>query len=156
MPVLDNIKWERFAKEVAAGKSYTGAYKSIGGKAKDPAKAASALASHPEIRERIEELARRVTNKTMERVGERVALTKNWVLDKLVENVEKAMTAKSGSSIANRALELLGTELGMFRNDGPRKPITLEDLSDEDLMKMLRPEEPTPPEVPEEPLQPLH
>jgi hypothetical protein len=33
----------------------------------------------------------------MERLGERIALTKNWVLDKLVENVEKAMTVKSGS-----------------------------------------------------------
>ena len=91
----------------------------------------------PEVRSRIEELARRVTNKTMERVGERIALTKNWVLDKLVENVEKAMTAKSGSSVANRALELLGTELGMFRNDGPVKPSTLDDLSTEDLERMV-------------------
>ena len=73
----------------------------------------------------------------MERVGERIALTKNWVLDKLVENVEKAMTAKSGSSISNRALELLGTELGMFPNDGPAKPPTLDDLSTEDLERMV-------------------
>jgi hypothetical protein len=41
------------------------------------------------------------------------------------------------SSVANRALELLGTELGMFRNDGPPKPIILEDLSTEDLEKLL-------------------
>jgi hypothetical protein len=34
-------------------------------------------------------------------------------------------------------LELLGTELGMFRNDGPPKPITLEDLSTEDLNRLL-------------------
>ena len=39
--------------------------------------------------------------------------------------------------MANRALELLGTELGMFRNDGPPKPITLEDLSTEDLNRLL-------------------
>lgn len=62
----------------------------------------------------------------MERVGERIALTKCWVLDKLVENLEKAMRGKSGSPVANRALELVGTELGMFRNDEPRKPITLD------------------------------
>ena len=55
---------------------------------------------------RINQLARRVTNKTMEKVGERIALTKSWVLDKLVENVKKAMTLKSRSSVANRALEL--------------------------------------------------
>jgi hypothetical protein len=46
---------------------------------------------------RIKELVRRATYKSMERLGERIALTKNWVLDKLVENVEKAMTVKSGS-----------------------------------------------------------
>src|ERR1700687_2556643 len=28
-------------------------------------------------------------------------------------------------------------ELGMFRNDGPLKPPTLEDLSDEDIHRML-------------------
>ena len=38
---------------------------------------------------------------------------------------------------SDRALELLGTELGMFRNDGPVKPPTLEDLSIEDLEKLL-------------------
>jgi len=54
----------------------------------------------------INEFARRATNKTMEKVGERIALTKSWVLDKLVENVKKAMTLKSRSSVANRALEL--------------------------------------------------
>ena len=37
---------------------------------------------------------------TMERVGS-IALTWSWVLDKLVENVEKALTAKTGSSVAN-------------------------------------------------------
>ena len=36
------------------------------------------------------------------------------------------MKSPYGSSVANRALELLGTELGMFRNDGPVKPLTLE------------------------------
>jgi hypothetical protein len=34
-------------------------------------------------------------------------------------------------------LELLGTELGMFRNDGPPKPPRLEDLPSEDLQRML-------------------
>ena len=47
------------------------------------------------------------------------------------------MMAKSGSSVANRALELLDTELGMFRNDGPVKPLTLDDLSTEDLERMV-------------------
>jgi len=42
----------------------------------------------------INELTRRATNKTMEKVGERIALTKNWVLDEPVENVKKAITLR--------------------------------------------------------------
>jgi hypothetical protein len=41
-----------------------------------------------------------------------------------------------GSSVANRAVELLGTELGTFRNDGPLKP-RLEDFPSEDLEQIL-------------------
>ena len=111
MPVLDNIKWERFAKEVAAGKSYTDAYKSLKSKAKDPAKAGSALASNPEVRGRPNELARRVTNKTMERVSERVAITKEYIIEQLLDNAELAK--KSGAwGTRNRALELIGKEIG--------------------------------------------
>ena len=58
-------------------------------------------------------------------------------MDSLRENAEKAMKSPRGSSVANRALELLGTELGMFRNDVPPKPPRLEDLPTEDLERML-------------------
>ena len=43
-----------------------------------------------------------------------LALTREWVLGKLKENAEKALKAEGGSPVANRALELLGKELGMF------------------------------------------
>ncbi len=128
MPVLNNIKWERFAKEVAAGKSYTEAYKSLKCKAKDPAKAGSALASNPEVRGRIDELARRVTNKCIERLSERVAITKEYTIEQLLDNAELAR--KSGAyGPRNRALELMGKELGMFGDQAPpQPPQTLEDL----------------------------
>lgn len=59
---------------------------------------------------------------------ERVALTKEWILAKLVDNAERALQHaqaldrdgkpigdfKYEGSVANRALELLGKELGMF------------------------------------------
>jgi hypothetical protein len=45
---------------------------------------------------------------------EELAITKEWVLGKLKENAEKALKAEGGSPVANRALELLGKELGMF------------------------------------------
>ena len=133
MPALENPKWEKFAKEVARGKTQRAAYKAIDGKAKDPDSAASDLANNPKVKARIKELTSRVTDKAIERA----ALTKSWVIESLRANAEKAMKSPYGSSVANRALELLGTELGMFRNDGLPKPPRLEDLPTEDLERML-------------------
>lgn len=133
MPVLENPKWEKFAREVARGATQRAAYKACGYIAKDIDSAASDLANNPQVKARIEELSRRCTDKAIERA----ALTKSWVMEKLRENAEKALKLPHGSSVANRALELIGTELGMFRNDGPRKPLSLEDLSIEDLEKLL-------------------
>jgi hypothetical protein len=63
-------------------------------------------------------------------------VTKAWVIEKLRENAEKALALPDGSSVANRALELLGKELGMF-GDGQPQPPRLEDLSTEDLEELL-------------------
>ena len=49
-----------------------------------------------------------------------------------------------GRRLRTARCELLGTEFGMFRNDGSPKPITLDDLSTEDLKRLLG-EEPEPP-----------
>jgi hypothetical protein len=157
MPVLENTRWELFAKQVAAGKTYTNAYKSLKSKAKDPAKAGSALASNPEVRGRIDELARRATNKCIERVSARVAITKEWVLRELLDNAELAKADGSWAA-RNRSLELVGKEIGMFGDQEPPKPPRLEDLSDEDLQRMLAesiaanppaepPQEPDPPTI---------
>jgi hypothetical protein len=53
---------------------------------------------------------------------ERCAITKTWVMESLRENAEKAMKSPRGSSVANRVLDLLGTQLGLFRNDAPPIP----------------------------------
>jgi hypothetical protein len=66
-------------------------------------------------------------------------VTKSWVLEKLRENAEKALEAPHGSAVANRALELLGTELGLFGDQPPPKPPqTLEDLPSQILEQILR------------------
>ncbi len=89
----------------------------------------------PVVRDRIEEL-RAIRSKAVEKATEKevaktaakdiekVRLTKQWVLDKLVRNAQLAMQeeahaegkgpTKYDGSVANRALELLGKELGMF------------------------------------------
>ena len=86
-----------------------------------------------------------------------MAISKAWVIEKLVENVERTMQAepvrrKTGDgeeevpgeyvyngSVANKALELLGKELGMFINrkevGGPNE---FERMSDEELEAFLR------------------
>jgi hypothetical protein len=71
------------------------------------------------------------------------APTRQWVLARLVDNVERALQlgeagggetarGKYDGSVANRALELLGKELGMFteRSDNQHTP---HDISDQPL-----------------------
>jgi hypothetical protein len=64
----------------------------------------------PDICERIEELRSRADT-ALNRAIERVSLTKEWVV--AVANVEAAK-ARGDGAVINRALELLGRELGMF------------------------------------------
>jgi hypothetical protein len=73
----------------------------------------------------------------VERTAERVALTKEWVLEKLRENAEEALQVKGGSAVANRALELLGNHLGLFKEPEQKLPVNLEDLPPGTLERML-------------------
>lgn len=118
MPMLDNPRWERFAQGLAAGKSASEAYVAAGYEANDGN--ASRLKGNEKVEARVAELLGRVT--------EGVVLTKQWVLERLIENANRAMQAESKlgengepvgeyqyqGNVANRALELLGKELGMF------------------------------------------
>ena len=133
MPVLDRPSWEKFAKAVASGKTQRAAYKACGFKAKDVDSAASDLANNPKVKQRIKELTARVTDKAIERA----ALTKEWVLEGLRSNAEKALQVEGGSAVANRALELLGNHLGLFKEPEQKLPLRLEDLPPEVLANML-------------------
>jgi len=123
MPALPNAKHERFVLELLAGKSQSEAYLAAGYSAKSVAVASAAatrLLKDPTIAARLEELQAAAAAKA--------ALSKSWVLEKLRENVERAMQAtpvldRDGKptgeyvyqgSVANRALELIGKEQGMF------------------------------------------
>lgn len=123
MPILDNAQHEKFVQELVKGKGNGEAYIAAGYKAKNVAVAsacATKLLKIAQIAARIAELQKKAEDKAV--------LTKTWVIKRLVENVERAMTAiavtdregeatgeyKYEGSVANRALELLGKELGMF------------------------------------------
>lgn len=131
MPVLSNPRHERFAQELAKGKSAAEAYV-IAGYEKNTGNA-STLKSQESISNRVNELlAERdeMARKATEKAAEALAIDREWVLARLVENVDRAMQAvpvrldeegnaangeyRYEGSVANRALELLGKELGMF------------------------------------------
>jgi phage terminase small subunit len=136
MPVLTNPRWERFAQEMAKGKSNTAAYVEAGFKARANSAAVNAnkLLKNPNVSGRVAELLAerdRMHIAATEKATERLSIDRGWVIGKLVENVERAMQAvpvtrkengeevgtgeyRYEGSVANRALELLGKELGMF------------------------------------------
>jgi phage terminase small subunit len=122
MRSLKNPKHERFAQELAKGKTADEAYQNAGFK---PNRGnAARLKANESIRARVNKLQTRA----VERVVEKTALTKEWVLDGLRENYERAMQRKRArndagdevgnfsyqGNVANRALELIGKEIGMF------------------------------------------
>lgn len=103
MPMLSNARHERFAQALAAGKTADEAYQEAGYKPSRPH--ASRLATKGNVKERLAELLGRAT--------EGIVLTRQWVIEELVANA-KAAKARQDGSVVNRALELLGKEIGMF------------------------------------------
>lgn len=116
MPVLANLKHERFANHIAAGMTQAAAYKSAGFKSKHPESPASKISKNPLVAARIKELTRRITNAAVRKATEEVAITKELILRELWENAQRGAQVHGGSAVTNRALELLGKELGLFRD----------------------------------------
>ena len=103
MPPLDNSRHEKFAQGLAQGMSAAEAYTAAG--YNGDRTAASRLSTNVNVQSRVSELK--------ERAAASVSLTKEWVLERLIANV-KAGQQNADLSPANKALELLGKELGMF------------------------------------------
>ena len=126
---LRNPRHERFAQELAGGKTAIEAYRLAGYRPDRPN--ASRLQYEHNILHRVDEILaerERIHAQATVLAIERATVNKEWVLDRLRQNVERAMQIEqvkraSGiptgefryqGSVANRALELLGKELGMF------------------------------------------
>ena len=147
MPPLNNTQHEKFVQELVKGKNQADAYLGAGYKAKSTGVASAAatrLLKEPAIQERIAELQAKAAEKTV--------LSKQWVIDKLIANVERSMQAAPvvdakgiptgeytyQGNVANKALELLGKEQGMFidRKEVGR-PGSFEELTDEELQEAI-------------------
>lgn len=120
-----NPRQQKFVDGYLAGKPAYQAYIDAGYKVKDRRNAesnSSALLRNPKISAIVEA----AEAKAIETAGISVV----WVIQRLVENVKRAMTPEQvldregnptgrwtwNGSIANRSLELLGKHLGMFSN----------------------------------------
>ena len=114
MPVLRSVKEERFASAVAEGMTRAQAYKSAGFIGKDPQLRADNLCRKKEVKARIKELTGRISKRAVDRATKRLSIDKEWVLRELVDNAVQASKVRGGSSVRNRALELIGKHLGMF------------------------------------------
>lgn len=126
---LKNARHERFAQELAKGKSQVDAFAAAG--YRPIAANASRLISNDNIRNRVLEL----TKQTAEKVTEKVAIDAAWVLKKASELHDKALEEKQ-LSVAKGALDIIGKHVDVqaFReNVNHSGLIEYKNLSDEEI-----------------------
>jgi hypothetical protein len=144
-----------YARERAAGKTGLEAYRLAypNAKASDATarKEAKRLDKRAAIAQSIADLQVKTTEAIAKATAEQFAITKQWVIEQLVENVQIAKAAvpvldKKGEetgefianlAAANRALELLGKELQMFREQPSKAPDPLDGLSHDQVRQFL-------------------
>lgn len=128
---LKNAKREHFAQLVSTGENATRAYVTAGYSPNGAAQSANQLLRKTEVSSRISYLRSVIQEKqevATEVVIQKAALDKAWVIAQLMENVSMAKSAepvldaegqptgeyRQNLNAANKALELLGKEVGMF------------------------------------------
>ena len=120
MPVLSNPRYEAFALLVANGESATKAYAAAGFKDSPAAmQNASRLINKDEVRIRVDELRGRATERGIQKANECIeiaAISRARVLQRLTQLGMLAEASEQWSP-AIRAEELIGKELGMFKDN---------------------------------------
>src|SRR6266516_3187968 len=144
MPQLFNPRHERFCALVAEGKSVSAAHEEAGYRRNDGN--AYALRHRDDVSARISELLAERAAQNAEasaKAVETLALTQEWVLGELKRNAEQAAKLKQYGP-SNRALELLGKQLGMFidraeiTQANEFKGMSLEEMRQELVMRARR------------------
>ncbi len=144
--ILPNPKHEKFAQAIAEGKTNAEAYSASGYKV-NGSNSANALGSKllrkVTVRDRVYSIRTAQFDEALKIAG----YSKSMVLKMLVENAQNAMkltpkgkpAATYNQAAANRALELIGKEAGMFvdRTDARVTVKSIADLPDSDLTAIL-------------------
>jgi adenosyl cobinamide kinase/adenosyl cobinamide phosphate guanylyltransferase len=126
---LKNVRHERFAQELAKGKSQLEAYVAAG--YKPDRGAATRLSANVSVRDRVLELTKMTTEKVVEKTGIDAA----WVLKKAAELHATALKEKQ-FSVAKGALDIIGKHVDVqaFREQIQHSGlIEYKNLSDEEI-----------------------
>lgn len=152
MPILRNARQELFCQAFTEGNSAEKAYVAAGYK---PNRAnAGKLRRIEHVSRRIDEIltARNAAvDRATVKAVEKAALSKAWVLQKLTENLERSLQARPvtdrdgnetgeyvyNGAVANKALELLGKEIGMFIERREQRNVDEFDNLDEQQLREL-------------------
>ncbi len=126
MALLKRRKEEEFSRYLAEGNTQTKAAEMAGYAASHAASQGCVLSKKPHIRARVEEL-REMGSKE---IGKSIAVTKDWVIQGLVQNIVDAREDKQ-YAVVKGCFELIGKELRMFVD---RHEVT--ELWDGDLSKL--------------------
>jgi phage terminase small subunit len=154
MKALNNAKHEHFAQLVSNGETHARAYVLAGYNEKGARQNAARLIAKDDVRDRIDALRRQKESahaQATQAVFAEAALDKAWVLKRLARIVDMGMAAepvrdadgnpsgeyRANLNAANKALELIGKEAGMFID---RKEIRTGDLDglEHDELKQIR------------------
>ena len=147
-------KQQKFAQLIAAGANqadaYRGAYNTCNMKAATVVNNAHNLMKNSDVSAMISELSA----KALEKVVEKIAIDKAWVISKLVKIVDLGMAIEvvtygegeeeregelktANLSASNKALELIGKEHGMFVDRKDIKVTAISEMSDAELDEMI-------------------
>lgn len=132
MPALANPKHETFAQLLAKGKSQVEAYEAAG--YSNGQKNAHRLGSDEGILRRVREIqseTAEMDRQALEKATEALAIDKQWVMARLIDNATQAASLEDFGP-SNKALELLGKELGMFVERSENVHV-VHDVTDEPL-----------------------
>ena len=131
-PELRNLQHEMFCRAYIRGMTGTQAAIEAGYSHSNAGPHASRLLARPDVKRRI------ATLRDMHGLTPRkpAKIDKQWVMESLVRNVENALAANDRAS-ANRGLELLGREYGLFTERRVVQQDPLDGLTAEQLQLLL-------------------